>query len=542
MLESLNLLDNAVFVKHARARLRLVKMLPIFIIYLVVSTLGFLGPLLVDYYESGREEGWEVLPAAIAFGILSAVQWFALALLGTSRVATALGEERDSGILEFHRVTPTSGVYRVVGYLFGTPIREYLLVVVSLPLSLIAAFLAEFSMPRVLLGYGIFWLNCLFFHALAVVLGLITKKAKIASGSAVAAVIGLPIVAQSLEDVGLPFLTYLTATAAFYGLSTESIPSIRSFNWVDEDFFGLKVSLVLCTVVVHVVAFGFIMIAAGRKLWRQDAPLLSKLQSVCLLAVIAVLMVGSYWQNIGTPDIDSTQMVKFMAVLLGVVGVVAMLLAGVVTPSLLAFLRTAERAKKSGQHSVPIFSDGASNLETVLVFLTVILVAYAGTFAASGKKVSLATFTGSGGIAAAVAPFLVIAVTVLGWASAGEFFSLALRRHKGRYMGLLFFLVWILPVLVAVLLVEIDVFSWRGGSYAAVISPPLGFIAALAWLLGVTHPEVGTLPALAAICLVVNGGLLVLLSLLAWLRRKVVWTEKPGEPASVRGAMEPARK
>jgi hypothetical protein len=513
MLKSLNVLDNAVFVKHARARLRLAKMLPSFIIYLIVCALGLLGPLLVEYYQSKRRENWEVLPAAIAFGILSVVQWFALTLLGTARVATALGEERDSGILDFHRVTPTSGVYRMVGYLFGTPIREHLFVVVSLPLSLIAAFLAKLSLPRVLLGYGIFWLNCLFYHTLAIVIGLITKKTKSASGSAVGVVIGLPIVAGVLARIGLPFLMYLTATAAFYGLSPEAVISVQFFEWVDEDFFGLNVSFVLCTIVAHLIAVGFITIVAVRRLWRQESPLLSKPQAAGLLTVIAALMVGSYWQALRTPDLEPTVLVSFFGVLLGVVGVVAMLLVVVVTPSRLAFSRAAERAKKGKRHSVATFSDGASNLGTIFVFLIIILVAYVGSFMASDRKVNLTTFTGSGGLAATAAPFLIIAVAVLGWAFASEFFSLALRRHKGGYMVLLFFLVWILPVLVSALLVQIGLFSWYGGSYVAVVSPPAGFVAALAWLLGVSEPAVGALSSLTAISLVVNTGLLVLFGL-----------------------------
>ena len=51
-----------------------------------------------------------------------------------------MGKARESGILDFHRVSPMAPAAVVLGFFFGAPIREYLLFAATLPFSMICVY------------------------------------------------------------------------------------------------------------------------------------------------------------------------------------------------------------------------------------------------------------------------------------------------------------------------------------------------------------------------------------------------------------------
>ncbi len=57
--------------------------------------------------------------------------------MGGAQVATAVGGTRSSGILDFHRVSPLSRDELTLGFFFGAPIREYILLATTLPYALL---------------------------------------------------------------------------------------------------------------------------------------------------------------------------------------------------------------------------------------------------------------------------------------------------------------------------------------------------------------------------------------------------------------------
>ncbi|MDQ7781068.1 MAG: hypothetical protein RDV41_15335, partial [Planctomycetota bacterium] len=196
MSDVFNLLENPSFMKHARTRLRPGKMLPVFIVFLVLSAMAFFGPLVWTQYVVGSNDMAQA--GAISVYILWGLQGLALGLIGSSRAATSMGEEKESGMLESMRITPTSGVRRLIGHLFGGPIREYLIVAASVPFALGATLVAKLPIHLVLLAYLIGWVNVVFYHSFGLVAGLTAKNAKTASGTAVAFVIVLNVMLAPL--------------------------------------------------------------------------------------------------------------------------------------------------------------------------------------------------------------------------------------------------------------------------------------------------------------------------------------------------------
>ena len=70
-------------------------------------------------------EGIPANGAREAFTKLLAFQGFLLMFLGTGRVASVTAEEKESGLLDYQRMTPMNPLPKIVGYIFGLPSREY---------------------------------------------------------------------------------------------------------------------------------------------------------------------------------------------------------------------------------------------------------------------------------------------------------------------------------------------------------------------------------------------------------------------------------
>ena len=68
-----------------------------------------------------------------AFTLLLILQGFYLMFLGTGRVASVTAEEKENGLLDYQRMTPMSPTNKIIGYLFGLPVREYFMFLITLP-------------------------------------------------------------------------------------------------------------------------------------------------------------------------------------------------------------------------------------------------------------------------------------------------------------------------------------------------------------------------------------------------------------------------
>ncbi len=103
-------LENPIFVKHLRSRLRLQALLSAIVVVqalcLCIAWAGFQ----LETFESGG-----------AFNTLLLLQIIIIVGIGGSQVATAVGSSRTSGILDFHRVSPLSRDELTLGFFFGAP-------------------------------------------------------------------------------------------------------------------------------------------------------------------------------------------------------------------------------------------------------------------------------------------------------------------------------------------------------------------------------------------------------------------------------------
>ncbi|MCJ7750959.1 MAG: hypothetical protein MUQ65_07665, partial [Armatimonadetes bacterium] len=129
--------ENPLLVKHTRARLRRQHTIPL--IAAVVMTCGLIMWPMAMFAEGASED------IAGLFMFLLVMQAGLLLLAGTYRVATDVSEAQQSLMLDFHRISPQKPLAITLGFLFGSPIREYVLFACTLPFSMALAYAGNVS-------------------------------------------------------------------------------------------------------------------------------------------------------------------------------------------------------------------------------------------------------------------------------------------------------------------------------------------------------------------------------------------------------------
>ena len=173
--------ENPIFQKHVRSRLRREGLVPAAIG--VAVSAGFLvwSAALTGNIRNGQALVW-----------LLGLQGFLLFVLGSARVAGAIAGARDSGILDFHRISRVSPLRMAVGFMLGAPVREYALFAITLPVALALPALGYPHPLRIVVALLLLVCATLLYHCAAALIALEMPKARNAEALAVA----FPLMAQ----------------------------------------------------------------------------------------------------------------------------------------------------------------------------------------------------------------------------------------------------------------------------------------------------------------------------------------------------------
>jgi hypothetical protein len=410
------LLDNPVLVKHLRSRLRRQQLVPAVVAVVVMCALIVWGAVASDSVRNGGAFWW-----------LLFIQGAILFLAGTSQVATTVGQAKETGILDFHRISPQPPVALALGFLFGAPVREYVLYACTLPFALLCVLLGTPSLSGLILAVIATLVAALLYHTLAMVAGLVSARAQ-NIGSGIVALILFLHVFGSFTPAAL-----LTAVPAY----REALPS----EWLpapDERFFGVPLPPTVVALIHQVPLLVFLFLAAVRKMRHERAFLYSKPLAVGFYGVIAVIVLG---------DVAGLPTSQWMPPRLSVLSAIyALAAAGVfltltVTPAAGEFANGVRRARKLGLRSAPLWSDLSANWAPVLAFTTLLLLAAALSAIQSPHA--------GGWIAPNIGAAFVGACAVLSFGCAKQAFDLMFRKSSGPYFLLLLFFLWIVPLLMA---------------------------------------------------------------------------------------------
>ena len=277
-------------------------------IYLTAYLKGAEGDWVLDRETQSwnRSEPSSVEGARKAFTYLLALQGFFLMFLGTGRVAAITAEEKESGLLDYQRMTPMNPFAKITGYLFGLPSREYYMFAVTLPFLLHCMIVGELSIDNVLHLYFVFFSSVVLYHLTAHVIGLVVPKPRAASWVSRIVVLGLYVFLPAFGQAGISFLSFLTILPTYFG---KMLPELLSeldegsyrweedmINfWQDVPFFTTEISPSFFTLIMQGLILAALLITAHRK-WRNESlPAFSKTSGLVIFAVFQFLLLGSLW-------------------------------------------------------------------------------------------------------------------------------------------------------------------------------------------------------------------------------------------------------
>jgi hypothetical protein len=410
-------IDNPLFVKHVRSRLRKGQALaPVVVVGSICLLVAYSG-----YVNNWIVSGW-------TFGIFVTIQVVALGMMGAAQISSAVGGARESGILDFHRVSPLSPLAVTLGFFFGAPIREYVLAGMTLPFVLycVAQDAPDFSGAvqtevATLLG-------CWLIHAIALLTSLASKKPKAGTKGAVGVLVFMMIMFSSVGG-----FWRMGQIASAVG----EAPTLA--------FFTIPLPWLAFTLLYGLPVLFFFLLASVRKMRSERAHAYTKPEAIIALGVEALLIVGAVWGVHDFPYLPLTVAYTTAAL--------ALVLILTVTPNLGEFTKGFRRAEREGRSRIGPWHELALNRAAVLALCAIVLVAPTAVwyFVATGPFPQWTL--GPGGEPPRLA--IPIAIAVLAVAEFGlalQFFVLRAPRRGATLLGLFVFVAWVLPTAIGAIL------------------------------------------------------------------------------------------
>lgn len=488
------LVGNPILVKSVHSRLRSKHILSWGLIAFTIT--AFISAVIyLTSVENGAtpQEAAKFMIVPIIF-----IQGIVLMLLGTGAVASQLSIEREKGLLDYQRMTPMSPTAKILGYLFGLPIREYFIFALTLPFLGFAIVVGGISPIKMAHFYLVFFSSIWLYHMTGMVAGMASSKPRQAAMSTQGLVVLLYLVLPMLSRFGLTFFEYLTVRPTFFAMVSSELqsanPALRAAAQQqitglnqrgDIPFFNFELHSTIFTLMVQFFLLTFMYRVVHRK-WRDEfSHPFSKFNAMAFYAGVLFLIVGSLWPVLGDKALSEQMMQVFggaggmppawflfvvLLVLLLVCGVACLIMISLITPNRHTQMRELRRARKLGLTRVPFNSDGASSLPVVLgiTLLTVgaylLLLHHAD---ASGWYLDRMS-----GIFDQLAPVLYLAFTAL-------FIQGMRERYSARAFVVSTFLLWMLPAFTMIIMF-VAFRAWTPGCYVGVLCPPVGLWLSLA--------------------------------------------------------------
>ena len=354
-----------------------------------------------------KGESSPVNGARNAFTFLLALQGFYLMFLGTGRVASITAEERESGLLDYQRMTPMNPLAKIIGYIFGIPSREYYMFLFTLPFLLHAILVGKLPLGNIIHLYSVFFCSVILYHLTAHAVGLVVPKPRAASWVSRIVVLGLYVILPGLGQAGISFLSFLTILPTYFG---KILPVIREQGyhkrshsdyesriadfWQDVPFFDFAISPTTFTFLMQGLLILTLLVTGYRK-WRNQAlPALSKPSAFFILSIFQFLLLGCLWtffdkgeasgligQELSANEFSQNE--EKMIGLILVVGIFFSLsllfilgLINICCPNQHLYLKGIQRIKKFNLARIPRIADESSGLGLMLILALITVFTY----------------------------------------------------------------------------------------------------------------------------------------------------------------------
>ncbi len=463
--EYLAVWNNPIVWKNFQSRMRMQSVFSFLLVFVLATFMTF-----TTYGGIMRLQGDPVAAARSAIVPLAILQWIILMLSATGRITSGIIHERVTGTIEYTRLTPLSPLDKVIGYLFGLPVREYLLFLLTMPFMIFLLVVGEIPISVVIPVYLVFFSSAIMFHMLGMVLGLVLKEWRLSVVFTIGLVIAVNWVLPFFSYLGFPFLQYLTVRPVFAEKITpllpldavprmEDAPALITDLTAGVDFYVWEVSTTAFCLILQGLIIFTLALMVYRK-WENDfGHSLSKSYALFFYIALQLFCIGTLWPNlvfdtesiIAAGLMDDDSLIEEFAFIIPLIygffsiGVVFWLVY-VITPSHEDYrsgLLRSQKLVQMGQQPLSRFDDQADGLLAtsvlaVATFLFLLTVEIVMTEMGPLGEVSPDTF--------GLLRLPIIAMLVI------FYFAVSLEYLQLSRFALLFLMVWIVPILLAVFL------------------------------------------------------------------------------------------
>ena len=476
---------NPLILKGIRENLRLKHLVAAGLFSLIVCS-----TLYLTAYLNGSEGKWDRDPitndwvksesspvngARNAFTFLLALQGFYLMFLGTGRVASITAEERESGLLDYQRMTPMNPLSKIAGYIFGIPAREYYMFFFTLPFLGHAILVGKLPLANIIQLYSVFFCSVILYHLTAHAVGLVVPKPRAASWVSRIVVLGLYVVLPGLGQAGISFLSFLTILPTYFGkilpiLQREGIEQTSRMDyksnfvefWQDVPFFDLTISPTTFTFLMQGLLILTLLVTGYRKWKNQSLPALSKASAFVIFFIFQFLLLGCLWTFFDKGEASGLIGQEFSAnsfkgrednMIGGLILVISIFfslsllfilcLVNICCPNRHLYLKGIQRVAKFNLPRIPRTADESSGLGVVLILGLITLFTYSALINLALKSDFWAL--GSSFLSLCIIPAAILFLTICYLqASREQWFNLGFWGFIG--------LLWITPLLASLVL------------------------------------------------------------------------------------------
>ncbi len=457
-----NVIDNAILRKCARSRVRLGHMLSWGTVVFTITAAISAG----IYFTGTERELLEVQEAARAVILpVLIIQAIIVMGLGTGAVAAGIAIERDSGNIDYHRMTPMPATAKILGFLIGLPMRHYFLFAVTLPFLAFGVIVGGFPLMKLALFYLVFASSVLTYHFTGMTVGLLAKRPWQAALFSTGSLFVLYFILPNLSRLGVTFFEFLTIRPTLFGMVFEEIEAARpgmggmaqqAVSGLDSfrpvPFFNTTLHPITFTLVVQLSLIATMFVIVRRKWMSPDNHALSKIQSMVAYLGVLFFLGASVWPDVtdigvfrevlsgfgGDPTDEAPEIFFVLMIICSLVcGMSAIGVLSASTPSVHTIRAGVRRTRRLGLPRIGFNQDAASSLPVALlvVFSTIVgmIVLFRGAASAGFTIESVPSGE------AFLLPLLLIAFCVL-------FIQGVMERVSARAAAIALFLAWAPPL------------------------------------------------------------------------------------------------